>query len=366
MSQATAFVSSTPIIGFIEVTPKTLVYSKSGGIHKVIISNLKEEMKVTWKLKTNHPERYKARPKFGVLEPGEKVSVKIQVDSKGNTTVARSRDRFLIFGSVWTKKNSKEIDVKEVLSIAWKELELKHKPKLSKHVYQVITLFCKESSDLNELTGQSFGPDQFELLKQYVSALQRRNSNLQERLKLAREKTMRLETAVVNLRMLSEEWVPTSWEPPNLKKVQREPILEENAEKAETSDLECNHEEENCLKTERSRWYIFSFLCGWYICWFILLGLGVFLYSYSILVINPPEKHEGCDLLKHEICLGLDYEQLKENTISFISRSVITNSIVENTRKIPEGVRMLRMFIKKNSVIAYNLCQKLYTTFCPM
>lgn len=165
---------------------------------------------VTWKLKTNRPERYLVKPKIGVLRPGGTVLIGIVLPNSAvpHKLSSAHSDRFLVMGCTWKETGNvhKAGFDKKVVAL-WKLIEREHHPRLSKYAYQVITVHCKigalppmAKSQKTKKTRHTLNVLEYEKLLQLAAYFRSRNKNLEVRVKLEKEKTDRLETIIASLK----------------------------------------------------------------------------------------------------------------------------------------------------------------------
>jgi len=312
---------------------------------------------VTWKLKTNRPERYLARPKYGVLLPGEKATVKVQVSSNTAPKHRRSssRDQILIFATTWNTGLAENSSWKKTLAMAWKELEQKHNPKIHKYAYQVIALNCKASSDPEIQSGTSLGPEHFQYLKEYMTSLKQKNVKLEERLKLANERTMKLERAVVSFKMFGGAFSPMS----------EEKLLTEHKRKSKlgSGDVsrEILQEAEDSLIYIPSGWHIkMRPSCLLYIFLAALLIFVWFINAKSIVIVNTIAKERDSSWGEHKLCFVWDHNQAKE-VASLYTLKVLELSINLQDWKMKalQGLQTLTLLARKFITSMYGVYRTL-------
>lgn len=210
MSLAHCSISSTKVTGCIAVSPTQLVFPLTGAYLEIEVSNVNDMDWVTWKLKTNRPERYLVKPKIGILGPGGTVLIGIELPNSGVPAKLSSlhSDRFLVLGCAWkdTRNVPKARIDKKVVKL-WKLMEKKHNPRLSKYAYQVITIHCKIGAPTPMAKSRqtlkarpTYSILEYQKLLQFAASFQKRNKNLEARITLEKEKTERLEATMARLK----------------------------------------------------------------------------------------------------------------------------------------------------------------------
>lgn len=210
MSLAHGSISSTKVTGCIAVSPTQLVFPLTGAYLEIEVSNVNDMDWVTWKLKTNRPERYLVRPKIGILGPGGTVIIGIELPNSAVPAKLSSlhSDRFLVLGSAWKETgNVPKAGIDKKVVKLWKLMEKKHHPRLSKYAYQVITIHCKigappamAKSRQTQKARHTYSVLEYQKLLQFAASFQKRNNNLEARITLEKEKTERLEATLARLK----------------------------------------------------------------------------------------------------------------------------------------------------------------------
>jgi len=210
MSLANSSISSTKLTGFIAVSPTQLVFPLTGAYVEIEVSNVNDIDWVTWKLKTNRPERYLVRPKIGILGPGGTVLIGIELPNSAMPAKLSSlhSDRFLVLGCAWKETgNVTKAGINKKIVKLWKLMEKKHHPRLSNYAYQVITIQCKIGSSsplaksrLTQKASDTYSVLEYQKLLQFAASIQKRNKNLEARITLEKAKTDRLEATMARLK----------------------------------------------------------------------------------------------------------------------------------------------------------------------